>query len=207
GRAWGGAGGGGAVAYVNAAAGSAFGRYVVVEHDWGGSPVYTLYAHLADVAVAEGERVGRSAPLGRLGYTGRGIWRERAHVHFEVAMMFSDHASDWFATYYGGQSDLHGRLFGTNLVGVDVPALYAALVEDPALSFQQFVRSQAPGYRVALPAERPLEVLTRYPWLWDGDRAPVAGQGAWEVTFTAPGVPTRVTWSPREVAAPEVTWT
>ncbi|HLT48555.1 MAG TPA: M23 family metallopeptidase [Rubricoccaceae bacterium] len=197
----------GTVAYVNDAAGSAFGRYVVVEHDWGGSPVYTLYAHLADVAVAEGERVGRSAPLGRLGYTGRGIWRERAHVHFEVAMMLNEHAPAWFANYYAGQPDLHGRFFGTNLAGVDVPALFAALVERPDLTFQQFVQSRPAGYRVALPGDRPLDVLRRYPWLWEGEAPPRPGDGAWEVTFTAEGVPMGVSWSPRAVAAPEVVWT
>jgi murein DD-endopeptidase MepM/ murein hydrolase activator NlpD len=196
----------GRVAYVNAAAGSAYGRYVVVEHDWGGARVYTLYAHLDSVAVTEGQAVGRRQSLGRLGYTGRGLGRERAHVHFEVALMLSEHAPRWFTTYFGGQPDLHGRFFGTNLAGVDVPALFAALAENPALSFQDFLKTRPPGYRVALPGDRPLDLLRRYPWLWEGEQPPRAGAGSWEVTFTAEGVPLRVSWSPREVARPEVVW-
>ncbi|MDX1418416.1 MAG: M23 family metallopeptidase [Rubricoccaceae bacterium] len=197
----------GTVAYVNESPGSAFGRYVVLEHDWDGTPVYTLYAHLDDVFVEEGARVGRRQPLGRLGYTGRGIWRERAHVHFEVAMMLNEHTPVWFEQYYGGQPNLHGRFFGTNLAGVDVPALFEALAERPDLSFRAFVQSQPAGYRVALPADRPLDILTRYPWLWEGERAPRAGGGAWVVTFTAAGVPIRVSWRPEAVAGPEVLWT
>jgi hypothetical protein len=197
----------GTVAYVNESAGSAFGRYVVVEHDWDGAPVYTLYAHLGETWVGEGDRVGRRAPLGRLGYTGRGIWRERAHVHFEVAMMLSEYAPVWFANYYGGQPDLHGRFFGTNLAGVDVPALFVAMREGPTLSFRAFVKGLPPGYRVALPGDRPLDVLRRYPWLWEGEAPPRPGDGSWLVTFTAEGVPNAVAWSPRAVATPEVVWT
>lgn len=197
----------GEVAYVNENTGSAFGRYVVLEHDWGGGPVYTLYAHLNEAFVEAGQRVGRRQPLGRLGYTGRGIWLERAHVHFEVAMMLNEHEPVWFEQYYGGQPNLHGRFFGTNLAGVDVPDLFAALAETPDLAFSEFVQRQPPGYRVALPADRPLDLLTRYPWLWEGEQAPRAGEGAWVITFTAEGVPIRVSWQPQAVTAPEVLWT
>ena len=197
----------GEVAYVNPSPGSAFGRYVVLRHDWGGVPVYTLYAHLDEALVDEGERVGRRQPIGRLGYTGRGIWRERAHVHFEVDLLLNEHEPAWFARYFRGQPDLHGRFFGTNLACVDVPALFAAMAANPDLTFPEFVTSLPPGYRVALPGDRPLDVLARYPWLWAGERPPRPDAGSWEVTFTAEGVPIRVAWAPRAVTAPEVVWT
>ena len=196
----------GHVAYVNESPGSAYGRYVVLEHDWGGVPVYTLYAHLDSVGVTEGERVGRRQPLGRLGYTGRGINRERAHVHFEVALMLNEHEPRWFERYYGGQADLHGRFFGTNLAGVDVPALFEALRRNPTLPFSEFVRGQPAAYRIAIPADRPLDLLRRYPWLFEGTRPPGTGTGSWEVTFTREGVPIRVGWAAQAGAQPGVVW-
>ncbi len=195
----------GAVVYVNQSVGSAFGRYVVLRHDWDGVPVYTLYAHLDSVGVREGQRVGRREPLGRLGYTGRGIWRARAHVHFEVAMLLNEHEKSWFDRYYGGRNDQHGLYFGTNLAGVDVPALFEAMAEDPSLSFRDFVKGQPAGYTVALPGDRPLDLLRRYPWLWEGETPPRADPpGAWLVTFTQEGVPIRIEHRREPVARPEV---
>ena len=63
----------GRVVYVNrSASASAYGRYVVVEYDWQGSPYYGLYAHLSDVDaypgtyVRRGERLGRTFKRGRM---------------------------------------------------------------------------------------------------------------------------------------------
>ena len=55
----------GKVVYTNARAGTSnYGRYVVVEHRWGGCPYYSLYAHLSTIAVAAGQvvRQGKSSP-------------------------------------------------------------------------------------------------------------------------------------------------
>src|SRR5690606_4562816 len=68
---------------------SSYGKYVVVEHWWGGSPFYSLYAHLNSVTVRRGQRIRQGEPIGKLGYTGRGIDRERAHLHFEINMLLN----------------------------------------------------------------------------------------------------------------------
>lgn len=195
----------GRVAYINTNPGSAYGRYIVLEHEWDGAPVYTLYAHLNAVSVQDGAAVRRGQRLGLLGYTGRGIWRERAHVHFEVALMLNRNEPVWFDCYYGAQADQHGLYFGTNLAGVDVPALYRALAENPALSFRDFLRQQPPGYQIALPGDQPLDLLARYPWLWDGDTPPRTDRpGSWLVTFTREGVPMRIAYQDEPVTRPEV---
>ena len=190
----------GRVAYVNASAGaSSYGKYVVVEHDWSDSPVYSLYAHLADVVVAEGQPVATGQPLGRMGYTGRGLGRARAHVHLEIALMVNQHQPLWFAEYFGG-NDLHGRFFGTNLAGVDPAGLYLALEQDPGLTFPEYVRSLDEGYVVDLPGRQPLDLIERYPWL--GAQAAAADPAdvpAWRVAFTQEGVPIRVEIGPEEV--------
>ncbi|WP_412067868.1 M23 family metallopeptidase [Rubrivirga sp. IMCC43871] len=180
----------GRVAYVNDSAGaSSYGKYVVVEHDWSDSPVYSLYAHLADVAVAEGEPVARGGTLGKMGYTGRGLGRSRAHVHLEIALMLNEHEDLWFEEYYG-TNDLHGLFFGTNLAGIPPAELFLALEEDPTLTFPEFVRSLDEGYVVDLPGGRPLDLLARYPWLGpEAAAADTAAVPGWRVTFSQEGVP------------------
>ena len=195
----------GRVAYVNASPGaSSYGVYVVVEHAWSGSPVYSLYAHLAEAAVAEGDRVARGAALGRMGYTGRGLGRSRAHVHLEVALLLNEHFDPWFDATFG-TANPHGRFFGTNLAGVPPAQLYEALADDPALTFPEFVRGLDEGYVVDLPGGRPLDLLRRYPWLGpEAAAADPAGVPAWRVTFTQEGVPIQVEVAEDGVARPTV---
>lgn len=183
----------GRVAYVNAAAGaSSYGKYVVVEHQWSGSPVYSLYAHLSEPFVAAGAEVGRGEPLGRMGYTGRGLGRARAHVHLEIALLVNQHFPVWFDEYFG-YANPHGRFFGTNLAGVSPAALYLALEETPGLTFPEFVTSQDEGYVIDLPGGEPLDLLERYPWLGaEAAAADPATVPAWRVAFTQEGVPIRV---------------
>jgi murein DD-endopeptidase MepM/ murein hydrolase activator NlpD len=197
--------GAGRVAYVNPSAGaSSYGKYVVVEHTWSGSPVYTLYAHLAEASVAAGERVDAGAPLGRMGYTGRGLGRSRAHVHLEIALLLNRHFGDWFDVYFGIDNP-HGLFFGTNLAGVPPAELYEAVADDPALTFPDFVRGLDEGYVVDLPGGRPLDLLARYPWLGpEAAAADPAEVAAWRVTFTQEGVPIEVEVSDESVPRPTV---
>ena len=195
----------GRVAYANASAGaSSYGKYVVVEHDWSDSPVYSLYAHLAEVYVVEGDVLEQGAPLGKMGYTGRGLGRARAHVHLEIALMVNDNQPVWFEEYFGG-SNIHGRFFGTNLSGLPPHELYLALEDNPDLTFPEFVASLDEGYVVDLPGGQPLDLLRRYPWLGleaaDADPATVP---AWRVAFTQEGVPIRVEVADEPVERPTV---
>ena len=181
----------GVVAYVNTGA-SAYGNYVVVEHDWSDSPVYSLYAHLADTAVAEGDTVAQGARLGTLGYTGRGINRERAHVHLEIAFLINRHEGVWFEEYIGS-ADTHGLFFGPNLAGVPPAGLFLALRENPDLTFPEYVASLAESYVIDLPGGQPLDLIERYPWLGpEAAAADPAAVPAWRIEFTQEGAPMRV---------------
>ncbi len=195
----------GRVAYVNTSAGaSSYGKYVVVEHNWSDSPVYSLYAHLADVSVTPGQTLATGQTLGRMGYTGRGLGRSRAHVHLEIAFMVNQHEPLWFAEYFGG-NDLHGRFFGTNLAGVDPAGLYLALQADPGLTFPEYVRSLDEGYVVDLPGRQPLDLIERYPWLGaEAAAADPADVPSWRIAFTQEGVPIRVEIGDEDVERPVV---
>lgn len=195
----------GRVAYANPSPGaSSYGRFVVVEHTWSRSPVYSLYAHLDSVQVAAGDPVAGGTPLGRMGYSGRGLGRDRAHVHLEIALLLSRYEPAWFEQYMGG-ANLHGLYFGTNLAGVNPAELFLALQADATLTFPDFVRSRDEAYVVDLPGGRPLDLLTRYPWLGEAAAAAdTAGVGAWRVAFTQEGVPIHVEAAEAPVELPTV---
>src|SRR5205809_2031753 len=80
----------GKVVYTSLAAGySNYGKYVVIEHRWGGSPYYSLYGHLCSISAQPEQTVRRGQPLAEMRYTGAVISRERAHLHHELRLMFS----------------------------------------------------------------------------------------------------------------------
>lgn len=55
-----------------------YGQHVLVDH---GGGIATLYAHLSEIYVKPGDRIGRGQVLGRMGSTGRSTG---THLHFEV---------------------------------------------------------------------------------------------------------------------------
>ncbi|UCH87715.1 MAG: M23 family metallopeptidase [Dehalococcoidia bacterium] len=63
---------------VLASAGYGYGNYVVIRHDDGSE---TLYAHLSEIWVVQGQWVTQGATIGTVGATG---WATGPHLHFEV---------------------------------------------------------------------------------------------------------------------------
>ncbi|MEM6602234.1 MAG: M23 family metallopeptidase, partial [Verrucomicrobiota bacterium] len=87
----------GTVVYVNAvAARSNYGIYVIVEHRFDDWPMYAFYSHMASVDVQEGEVVDTGQQVGILGYTGSGINKARAHLHFEMTFRVLEDFGRWF---------------------------------------------------------------------------------------------------------------
>jgi len=63
---------------VLASSGYGYGNYVIVRHDNG---YETLYAHLTEIYVAQGQWVAQGEAVGTVGSTG---WATGPHLHFEV---------------------------------------------------------------------------------------------------------------------------
>ena len=102
---------------------SNYGRYVVLEHPEESPPVYTLYAHLAEIAT--GLEVGRAVEAGAvLGVMGRStngetIPKERAHLHFEIGLRMTDSFAAWYRERGFGSPNTQGLWNGMNLTGID----------------------------------------------------------------------------------------
>ena len=202
----------GVVVYVNhTSRRSSYGRYVVVEHWWNGSPFYSLYAHLARITARIGQEVARGQSVGVMGYSGVGINRRRAHLHLEVNLMVSRSFQDWYYEYFTDDTNYHGIYNGMNLAGLDVSALYLQARDNPSLSIRQFLAGRDPFFTVTAPAAGMPDMLWRYPWLspdlegWSPMFGTLADFGsAWEITFSRSGLPLRFQARDDEVTETEV---
>jgi len=180
---------------------SNYGKYVVVEHLWEDSAVYSLYAHLAEISCQVGDAVPAGGALGRMGYTGAGIDRKRAHVHLELTVLLSQHYDEWHKAG-GGGVNYHGLFNGMNLTGCDVAGFFLAHHANPELRFSEFIAAVPIYFKVTVPAKGTPDFVRRYPWICHGNPA---GASSWEISFSASGLPLAFTPSQRQVEEPIIT--
>jgi peptidoglycan LD-endopeptidase LytH len=194
----------GVVRHVNARPIGGYGRYVVLEHPAQSPPVYTLYAHLAEVTpgLTPGREVEAGQALGRMGRSASGytIPRERAHLHFEIGLRLADDFDAWYRQRGFGSPNEHGRYNGMNLLGLDpleffsrrregrLPTLDVVFRELPAALTLRVARAGEPAF------------LRRYPSLVDpsADAAARTAAAGWEIDIGAAGMPLR--WRPLSAA-------
>ncbi len=183
--------------------GSNYGRYIVIEHNWGSGPFYTLYAHLNAAYVKMGEQVNEQTKIGLLGFTGEGIDKTRAHLHLEFNMLLSHNFDAWHIKNFGA-ANKQGLYNGMNLIGSDVSMLLKKSNEAGSIMISEGIRSQETYYRVTFPRTKQLELITRYPWLCQID--PNTPSPSWEVSLTNAGIPVAIVPSQRAVTQPTVTY-
>ena len=106
---------------------SNYGRYVVIEHQLADGPLYSLYAHLASVSCKEGDRVGTGNVIGKLGYSGVGLNKTRAHVHLELCLKLQDDFENWYSSLKLGTPNRHGAYNGLNLAGAKNDVQYIVI--------------------------------------------------------------------------------
>lgn len=188
----------GAVVYVNAQAHlSNYGKYIILRHVIEGVELYSLYAHLSQITpgLAPGRPVRGGQVIGVMGRTANtreGISRERAHLHFELALLLNDHFSAWFQKNHPGERNDHGVWNGQNLAGMD-PTQVLVRQRRPDFSLLQMIREQTELCRIWVRQAdfsyaRRYAVLTR--------RNPVAekeGVAGYEIAFTYNGLPFELT--------------
>ncbi len=165
----------GRVGYVNRAPGNSnYGNYVVLLHDDPVGEVYTLYAHMAEVAAGlqSGVKTPKGTVLGRLGRTPTTIIPlARAHVHLEIGLLGNARFDRWFRAQRLKPD--HGNFNGWNLLGVDPRAVFQAQRASPAFEFRTYVRTIPVAFELLVSTPRPIDFFRRHPALWEG--APFAG--------------------------------
>ena len=190
----------GTVAYVCANPGlSNYGRYVVIAHRVPEGTIYSLYAHLASVNCSPGQTVGTGNVLGRLGYSGVGLNKTRAHLHLEICLMINSN----FAEFYTGENK-HGNFNGMNLSGFDPAAVLSACRNGEPLSLSSYFSKLKEHYRVAIPCIGAMDILRRHPFLYKGSRTERTRPESLEIAFTAEGLPIGIYPSTRSVQQPYI---
>jgi murein DD-endopeptidase MepM/ murein hydrolase activator NlpD len=184
----------GTVMYFSKRSGlSNYGNYIVIRHVVEGLEIYSLYAHLSEVAptLKIGQPVKAGQVIGIMGRTSSDetILKERAHVHFELNVLVNDNFASWFNRTMPGQRNDHGEWNGQNLNGLDDREILIA-EHDPVRKFSllEFLRSQNELCRVQIRATS-FPYLKRYPQLVLAN--PVAGKqgiAGYEVALNYNGV-------------------
>jgi murein DD-endopeptidase MepM/ murein hydrolase activator NlpD len=192
----------GEVVYVTPSGKSNYGSYIVIKHDWGEGPFFSLYAHLKTALVTPGTQVTAGQAIARMGFTGSGIDQRRAHVHVELNVMLSSDFDLWHSTGFRTPNH-HGVYNGMNLLGLDLQALYLAHAKNPALSVASWMRSQEAWFEITVPGSAKLELLKRHPWLSEGTATTAA---SWQIRCTRWGLPISIKASAQTVAGPVVSW-
>lgn len=187
----------------NDARDSNYGKLAVIEHNVDGTPVFSIYAHLATVEVRRGQDLAQGDRIGLLGYTGAGINQRRAHLHLEIAILWNDQFESWHPLNFPS-ANKHGLYNGINLMGLDVAEFYLQQRKNPALTLPQFVRAKKPFFSVRLPESPGFQLPRRYPWLLKGDPD---GARSWVVAFTSAGFPISIVPSTEPVSGPRLEWT
>jgi murein DD-endopeptidase MepM/ murein hydrolase activator NlpD len=198
----------GRVAHVNNdSKGSNYGKYVVVAHNLGSDigEFYSLYAHLEKVDCEVGQMVDKGTVIAKLGYTGAGINRERAHLHLEMDIMIQSDFRDWFKNYFGSNNN-HGVYNGMNMNGLNVAELFIKHHRDKSMKMSDFLKNIPVYYKITIPRRGgvALDVAQRYPWLRKGDHSKATP--SWEISYASSGFPVAVTPSLRKVSGPVVSY-
>ncbi len=174
---------------------SNYGKYIVLRHQVDGIEVYSLYAHLSEIAagLAAGQTVKAGqliAIMGRTSNTRERIGKERAHVHFELNLLYNDRFSAWFKKTSRERND-HGDWNGQNLAGID-SRLILLEERNPGFNLAAWIRSRPELCRV-LVRKTDLSCARHYPLLVSAN--PVAqqqGVAGYEISLDFNGVPVRL---------------
>jgi murein DD-endopeptidase MepM/ murein hydrolase activator NlpD len=195
----------GTVVHVSHEAGASnYGRYVVIRHLIEGSPIYTLYAHLSTISAQSGQKVAQGEVIGKMGFTGAGINRERAHLHLEIAVLLNEDFEAWYHRYFSGSPNKHGIYHGYNLVGMEPAAILLESAKNPAFSLKEHIRNQDVAYQITIPDSPNLSIIRNYPWIVpDGEPASPRG---WTVFFTQYGVPVKAVAANQPPLEPRLEW-
>lgn len=177
----------GRVAYISKSPGNSnYGRYVVVVHDDPMGEIYSLYAHLEEIAdgLRVGQNVERGDDLGRMGYSPANIIPvARSHLHLEAGVIINQRFPEWYNRQKLKPD--HGVYHGHNLRGIDPLDVYREQQEHGRFNMADYLAQREPAFAIIVKASRKPDYFRRYEALWSGDEP----GGAMVVSVSEGGVP------------------
>ncbi len=190
----------GKVAYIsNKAGNSAYGVYVVLEHECVTPSAYTLYAHLTHVA--PGLKIGQSVGAGEiLGIMGNSstlkIPKSRAHLHFEIGLRLSDQFQSWYQQQSFSTGNKHGIWNGMNLIGMDPLHFFENIQSGSAKELSSYIQALPTAFTLKICSSKVPDFIKRCPSLLS-EAIPTEPLQGWEIDFTWYGLPKK--WRPLKV--------
>ncbi|MEK9772524.1 MAG: M23 family metallopeptidase [Opitutae bacterium] len=140
---------------------SAYGKYIVLEHEQFQPIFYSLYAHLEEISegLTINDKVNVAQPIGKMGNTASfTIPLERSHLHFEIGIRLSNHFDLWYNRQQFNTPNKHNNYNGYNLVGLDPLQFYSA--------YQKISFATPRAYLDGLPTVTKIQVLSQnHPYL------------------------------------------
>jgi len=202
----------GRVVYVNPSASrSNYGIYVIVEHSFDGWPMFGFYTHLAEASVGEGESVETGQEVGILGYTGSGINKERAHLHFEMTFRLQEDFSGWYGkvgkpVYKQSGPNHHGDFSGLSFLGVDPMKLLQTSAVGRPMTVPEIFENERVQFKVKIPSEGRYWFWQRqFPFMVEGG-VEVPPPPAWEMSCNRIGLPLHFKRLDEEIKEAELSW-
>lgn len=174
---------------------SNYGKYVVIGHKIEGLEVYSLYAHLSSILpqwtpgkwIRSGEQIG---VMGRTSNTRQRISKERAHLHFELALLINEHYPAYFKKRYPKGRNDHGIWNGQNLLGMDPAEIFRQQHADPdSFSLRSFLREKEAMFSVQV-SQLDFPWIRRYvPLILKSTDFSPQQTNAYEISFDFSGLP------------------
>ena len=185
----------GIVVYINDIAGhSAYGKYVVLEHDGVKPTLYSLYGHLAsiDPLVKKGSVLKVAQKIGKMGNSASyRIPLNRSHLHFEIGLRLTDNFQSWYNTKKFSSVNRHGNYSGFNLVGIDPLPFYAKYRSKAFRAPIDYLNSLPQEAKIRIKTKKIPDFAKRYPELCDFSPENKKWNG-WECIFGPYGLPIKL---------------
>ncbi len=192
---------------------SNYGKYVVIGHKIEGLEVYSLYAHLSSILpewkpgkwIRSGQQVG---VMGRTSNTRQRISKERAHLHFELALVINEHYPSYFKKLYPKGINDHGIWNGQNLLGMDPAKIFKQQQAEPeTFSLRTFLREKNAMFSVQV-SQLDFPWSKRYlPLILKPTDFPPEQTNAYEISFDFSGLPFQLKPLSLEAPPKHQSWT
>lgn len=199
----------GIVGHINyKASTSAYGKYVVLEHNSFQPVLYSLYGHLESInpSVKLGDSIQAAGKLGQMGNTASfRIPLNRSHLHFEVGIRLSSKFQNWYDRQPFTTQNYHGNFNGYNLVGFDPLNFYSSYQNLKFKSPKEYLNSLPIVLKVIVPTNITPDIVLRNPSL-ASHYSPGMKYSSWECWFGPYGIPLKFIPSDKRltVSTPEI---